>query len=290
MKAAAMEQAKRGIEAQQTRAKQLVDQGLMKKTDYASKLEELKEKKENAIKQVEYEFAQKQNELEEHKIMELEKENTDELVNLVKQQANEKQMYLQAFISDEFLRKILAGDKAKMDEEMADYEAELKRVYDQRAKEIEEKKKKIEEILLQNDDKIKELEAQAKKMIDDQELRDKKREEKKKKEMQEKLASKEAELSKQKGITEEEKLKLLEEHQKELDMLTGVMEKERERQRDIIKEKIKEKLKQKEMAKKQRDEQIALFQKEEEKLLNEQVKKIQKEKGIETEEEERTTG
>ena len=284
-KADSVEQVKMSLEAQSEQLQKLHSMDLIKKDEYEGKMQELKDKRENAMKEVEYEYAQKQNDLEERKLMDLERANSEELIALTKLQSSEKQMYMQAFVSNEFLMKILSGDKAKIAQELADYEKDIMESYAKRAKEIEEKKKKIEDILLQNGDKIKELEAQASKMLEEEALRDKKRQEKKKKEMQEKLASKEEELSKQKGITEQEKKKLLEEHQKELDLLTDAMEKERGRQKGVIKEKIQDKLKQKEIAKKQRDEQIALFQKEEEKLLNDKVKEIQKEQGIETEEE-----
>ncbi len=283
-KAEAVQKVKEDMDSQLAQAKQLADKGLIKKEEYMSKLEDLKERKEKALKDVEYDYAQKQNELEEQKLMEVEKANSEELVNLMKSQADEKQMYMQAFVSDEFLKKILSGDKVTMDKALADYEKEIMEAFAKRNREIEEKRKKIEEILLKDSDKIKELEAQAQKMLEEQELRDKVREEKNKKMIQEKLASKEEELQ-QKGITEEEKQKLLEEHQKDLDVLIGKMDEERARQRENIRGRIQDKLKQKEMLKKQREEQMALMQKEEEKLLDAKVKEIQKEKGIETEEE-----
>ncbi len=285
LKAEALQRAKEGVDAQAVQAKKLYDKGVTKKEDYMAKMEELKEQKEKALKEVEFEYAQKQNELEEQKLMAIEKSNSEELVELLKSQATEKQMYMQAFVSDEFLKKVLAGDKATTDKEVATYEKDVMDSYKKRNQEIEAKRKKIEDILMGDNAKIKDLEAQAQKMLEDQQLRDKKREEKQKKALQEKLASKEEELSKQKGITEEEKRKLLDEHQKELAVLTDSMEKERARQRENIKGRIQEKLKQKELLKKQRDEQITIIQKEEEKLLDAKVKEIQKEKGIETEEE-----
>ena len=119
------------------------------------------------------------------------------------------------------------------------------------------KHRNIEKVLLNDNEKIKELEAQAKKMLKNQEVMDKKREEKNKKIIQEKLASKEKEL-KQKGIDDDKAKEMLEEHQKELDSLMVEMDRERARQRDNLGPKLQDKLKQKEMLQKQREEQLEL--------------------------------
>ena len=69
----------------------------------------------------------------------------------------------------------------------------MKASFAQRKQELDDKRRKIEEVLFNDNEKIKELEAQAQKMLKNQEVMDKKREEKNKKSIQEKLSSKEKE-------------------------------------------------------------------------------------------------
>jgi hypothetical protein len=282
-KADAMQKVKEEHELQLSNAKKFADKGLMNKQDYETKLKELEEAKKNKLKEVEYDYAQRQTELEEQKLMEIEKTNSNEMVKFMNDQALRKQKYMDQFVSDEFMKKLLAGDKEDIEKEMEEYRKEIDNSFAQRRQEIDEKRKKIEDMLFNDNKKIKELEIQAKKLLKNQEMIDKKREEKNKKIIQEKLASKEEEL-KQKGITDEEKKKILEEHQKELDKLLSEMEKERIRQRENLSSKVQEKVKHKEVLQRQREEQLALLRKEDDKILDEKIKEIQKERGIESDE------
>ena len=279
----AVEKVKEEQELQMNNAKKFADKGLMSKEDYEAKLKELEESKNSKLKRIEYDYAQKQAELEEQKLMEIERANSDEMVEFMNDQAIRKQQYMDEFASNDFIKKLLAGDKEDIEKEMEEYKKEIEESFAQKRQMIDEKRKKIENILLNDDKKIQELEMKAKKLLKDQEKIDKKREEKNKKIIQDKLASKEEEL-KHTGITDEEKKKILEEHQKELDKLLAELEKERIRQRENSALKTQEKLKQKEELQKQREEQLALLRKEEEKILDQKVKEIQKERGIETEE------
>lgn len=282
-KADAMQKVNEEHELQTRNVKKFADKGLLSKEDYEGKLKELEERRRNQTKEVEYNYAQKQSELEEQKLMQMERANSEEMMRLVQDQAARKLRCMDEFVGDLFVKKLLAGDERELDREMELYKQQIDSAFEQRRFEIDEKRKKIEEMLLNDDNKIKELEMQAKKMLQEQEMKEKKHEEKKKKIMQEKMASKEEEL-KQKGITDEEKKRILEEHQKELDRLQSAMDKERARQRENQSSKIQDKLKHKEVLQRQRQEQLALLRKEDDKLLDEKIKEIQKERGIETEE------
>ena len=91
----------------------MVDKGLMNKQEETNNLKELEEYKTKALKEVEYEFSEKQNYLEQQKLMDIEKANSDEMIELTNAQAEEKQRYMQEFVSDEFMTNLLAGDKER---------------------------------------------------------------------------------------------------------------------------------------------------------------------------------
>ena len=232
--------------------------GELTRKDYKRRMEDLESKERDHLRDVELDFSQKQTDVEEAISKNMDKKHADELVNMKAEQYKAKNDLLRKYITDDIVESILIGDEEDFQHEVDLYNEQLAAENEARAKEIEDRKNKILEIVEESEDKIRELDLQTKKLLDEQAIREKKREEKHRKEIIDRIAAEEAEMNK-KGMSDHAKKLMLEAHMKEWDEITKVMEHERERQSQVMTQKLSMKLKQKESLKLEKEKKLLLL-------------------------------
>ena len=254
-KSLAMNAVHNDIEETRIRLKEQLNSSQMDQDEYRLRMEGLKGKEQDRLNDIELDFTQKQTEVEEEIGKSLDKKQGDELVNMKAEQYESKNELLKRYITDDLLQNILLGDEEEQKHEVDLYNEQLEAENEARAKEIEDKKQKLMDIVEDNEDQLRELDLQAKKLMEAQSLRDKKRDEKFKKENQERLEAIKLEMEK-KGSTEKEKKAMMEEHMKEWDEMTKTMDRERDRQGQVLKQKLETKLRQKEVLKLEKEQKL----------------------------------
>jgi hypothetical protein len=273
-KVADMHALKEDFEDQYLRLKNQMDNRYINEDEYGRRILELKSKENDKLRDLELLYSEKQNDLEEALTMELETKHSEELVDLKKQQYKQKQELMEKYIPADILANILEGEEELMDREISNYRDQLKKENDERMHELMDKKGRIQKIEELNANKMRELELQTKKLLEDQARREKQRMKKKKKDMEEEKQKREEEISKQ-SVDENEKNRLLEEYRANYDRLCGQMEAEKTRQGELMRSKLEEKIKEKEMLKRQKEHQLAIYKREQDDKLNKKVNQIQ---------------
>ena len=270
----ALDQLKEGFDEQYQYLKLQLDRKELTPPGYDRKLVDLTGKENDRLRDLELEYVQKQNIMEENMIRTTEKKHCEELIKVKEDQFSEKKRLLHEYVGDELLEGALAGETVWMEQEMEKYQAHMRNENKKQLEEIENRKKLMDSISMANDIKITELNYQTRRLMEDQEEREKIRNDKQKKDMEKMKVMQEAEL-RQQGISAKQKSILMEQHLNSLNELTEILNAERLRQATMLKRKLEDKLKQGQILKHEKDQQLALYKKHKSTKLDMRLKNMQ---------------
>ena len=241
---------------------------------YQRKLLELEQKEKDKSKKLELLYFEEEAELEEKLSSQFEKSEAEELVQLKKNQLEEKMQIIDKYIPPNLQKEILLDDNEWLHREIANYREELEEVNSSKLEELEKEKDKILKLAEENEEEMKALDEQTHKLQEKLEEQNRRREEQQRIQLEKDVKGKEKELER-KGITEEEKNKLLAEHMLELNALILEMDKERERQTGLMQEKLQAKLKEKELMRILKQQKLDIYKKEQQSKLDQKVSQLE---------------
>ena len=267
---------KEGFEVKYKRQKLMLDTGIIGAVENDRKMVDIKRLETDKLRDMELRYTEKQNQMEEQIIKNMENMHAKQLIKLKQDQYAQKRDLLKQYVGDDLLERALAGEQLWMEGEINKYKLKLQSDNTDKLREINSRKLKINDILLNNQEKIAKLDIQAKKLLEEQENRDRKRREKLKHDIEGLRNNHETELL-SKVITEEEKIILIEQHNKDLKKLGEAMDKERERQAAMLKRKLEDKLRESDSLKRIKDQQLAMYRQDRKTNLDSKVNEIQRE-------------
>ena len=268
---------KEQLEKEYSRIKEERDAKQISEADYERRMKEVHEREHDQLRNIELAYIQKGNELEQELCKELSGKNEEALLKLRETQLAEKNArLLELAKTNHFARGLLSGDPKNMaSEELEEYQKQLETDRNRKAKELEARKQRLQDIALENEGKVKEFNDETQRLLDELAQREKEKMDRKRKEVEEVKKSHESKLRMQEGITETDKQKIMEEYNQELSILMGTMEAEQKRQADRMMSKLEERWSSKEKIKNQRQLQLLMYKKEVADNLDSQIKEMQ---------------
>jgi len=269
-----MHNVKSSLEREYTKLKELRDSDQITEADYERRMRDIHEREHDQLRNIELAYIQKGNELEEVLCKELSEKNQQDLIKLRESQLVEKNNYMSELAkNNQYARAMLSGDPRNlMSEELDEYKRQLADEKEKKIKELEARKQRLQQIAVENEDKIKAFNNETQKLLDELARREKEKIDKKKKEIE--VAKKNHQES-LKGITEADKQKLVSDYNAELDNLVKVMEAEQKRQAEKMMKKLEERWSAKEKLKNQKQLQLIMYKRELEEGLDSQIKDMQ---------------
>ena len=267
---------KEGFDIQYKRLLGMLEGEAIHQMDYNAKVVDVKQKEADKIRDLDLRFAELQNDIEERMIRTLEHTHGEQLIILKQEQYDQKKALLKQYVGDDVLEKALAGDDEWMNSEISKYKLNLQSLNAEKLNEIEKRKEKVNLIMANNTEKITQLDYQAKKLLEEQAEREKSRKERQYAELEDMRAKHEHDILLQ-GISKQQKKMLIDQHNYDIRILSETMDKERERQSEMVKRKLADKYRESERLKKVKDQQIALYKKEKKAQLDMKVHQIQRE-------------
>eukprot|EP01022_Parablepharisma_sp_SALTPOND_P023128 TRINITY_DN47_c0_g6_i1.p1 TRINITY_DN47_c0_g6~~TRINITY_DN47_c0_g6_i1.p1 ORF type:complete len:4331 (-),score=484.04 TRINITY_DN47_c0_g6_i1:2741-15733(-) len=269
-----MHQVKENLEKEYSKLKEAKDAQQITAADYERRMKDINEREHDQLRNIELLYIQKGNELEQELCKELSEKNQEALLKLRESQLAEKNDYMADLAkTNHYARAMLSGDPRNLvSEELDEYRRQLSEERERKLKELDARKRRLQEIALENEDKIKAFNDETKRLLDELSKREKDKMEKKKRELESIKRQQEDSL---KGISEAEKQKLLEDYNNELDNLMKAMEAEQRRQAEKMMKKLEERWGAKEKLKNQKQLQLIMYKKELEEGLDSQIKEMQ---------------
>lgn len=228
---------------------------------YDARIMDIKIKESEKMDDLEIQLVKAQGEEEEKLITEIEEVHNEQLIKLKEEFARERERLVRQASTDPYITAYYSGDQDYINRELQAYRNNLEAKLAAKTKEISEKKAKLKEISETTEVKLMLIEEAVNKKLDLYRAKEEEREEKRKRE-HELLTKEREEAIKKKYSDNEAKAKLMAEHQKELVAFEKATEEERKRHKEMLETLLQEKLKMKEKLRKEKEEQIALFKRE----------------------------
>ena len=280
-----MHKLKEDMHGQFMRLKEAYEKEEITSFDYERRLRDLQSRESDQIRDIELIYIQKQNDLQREVCGSIAEKQEQELLKLREDQMTEKNNIIADITSkislanpqmkDNF-HAILGGQSADGGKkELEDYKDQLKAVRIKKLKELDDRRMRLQNIAIENEEAIKRFNEGTRKMLNQQAIREKEREEKRKGDIEKLKNEHESKLKSQEGFSEEEKKKLLEEYNQSLQVLTNQMETEQKRQASKKMEKLQARMKEKDLLNAQKQIQLSTYKKEVNEKMENMIKEAQ---------------
>jgi len=273
------------MEQQFQKLKESYEKGQILHSDYERRLRDIQSRENDQLRDIELAYIQKQNDMERLLLGNLAEKHEQELIKLREEQWNAKrnlisEIALRATSTNggiqNYIQTILGGgDLEKNIREIEEYKEQLRSLREKKLAELEERRMRLQSIAIENEDAIKRFNEGTKKMLDEQAKREREREDKRKAEIEKMKVEHEVKMKKQEGITEEERQKILEDYNADIERLNEAMAAEQKRQEARMMEKLEKRIKEHDQMKAQKQIQLMTYRKEVASKMDKEIKDSQ---------------
>ena len=278
-KLAEMHKVKEEMETHFQRLKDSFEKAQISSSDYERRLRDIQSRENDRMRDIELSYIQRQNDMERELCGVLALQQEQELIQLREQQWNEKRSIIEEISlssprsAQANIKNIVGGgDIEKGIKEMEEYKEQLRTMREKKMLELDERRMRLQNIAIENEDAIKRFNEGTKKMLDQLSQRERTREENRKVEIERRKKEQEDKLKLQEGITQEEKERVLAEYETDLENLSLQLAMEQKRQASKMMEKLEKRLKEKDELKAQKQIQLATYKREVSQRVEQQLR------------------
>ncbi len=267
-----MHRVKEAMELRFQQLKTSFEKAMISPADYERRLRDIQSRENDMIRDIELEYIQKQNDMEKELCSTLALKQEQELIQLHESQWRDKQKIISeialaipnatANVQMNIQSILGGGDAEKCMQELEEYKAQLRTLREKKLAELEERRMRLQNIAIENEEVIKKFNEGTKQMLDKLAKREQEHEEQRKTEIERRKKEQEEKLRLQEGLTEAEKQKIMSDYQTDLENLGAQMALEQKRQENKMMEKLDRRLRDKDQLKAQKQIQLATYRRE----------------------------
>jgi len=265
-----MHKVKEDLEKDYNKIKDAKDTDSISLADYERRIKDAQERERHLLRNIELEYIQKGNDLEEEICKNTGERNQRELLRLRKKQLNEKNGYLAELAgTNRYAQAMLKSEpKDLIEKELEEYRNQLEEEQHKKIREFEARKQRLNDLAMETEGNLENFEEETKRLLDELARREKDKLKKKRAELEKEKEKREASL---KGLSEADKEKLLQEHNEQIKKMEELMEAEQKRQSEKMMKKLEDRWKAKEKLNNQKDLQLLMYRKEVDGKLDNQL-------------------
>lgn len=259
-----MQAIKEELEQQYQRLKAGADKEEISQGDYQRRFRELQERESDKLRDIELKYIELGNELEQRICEEQGCKNQDQLLALREEQFLEKKEIMGNLAkSNRYARALMGEDSSNtLADELQEYRRQLDEEKQRKMKELDDRRQRLQAIAVENEAQVQLFNEETQKLLDTLALREREKVTKKKEELEEAKRRRQSAITLDPRLNDEEKRKLMEDYNTDIETLIKTMEAEQKRQNERMMKKLEAKLREKEKVKTQKQLQLILYNNE----------------------------